>query len=135
MLITTPGVSRRRLAGFTSLVCFAIGPPAYPQGGTHAPTIPQAVQTIRAPKAGTGIASPNASTFMCFMVAHLAGHEERARAVRPHIGERHRRSAVAILGHAGTLTQGSFERLANGCTVAPGPHGLDQAGLNTRRQS
>jgi hypothetical protein len=64
MSITTPGVSRRRLAGFTFLVCFAIGSQAYPQGGTQAPTIPQAVQTIRAPKAGTGIASPNASTFI-----------------------------------------------------------------------
>jgi hypothetical protein len=39
------------------------------------------------------------------VVAELARHGERAHAVLPHVGERHRRTAVAILGHAGTLTQ------------------------------
>jgi hypothetical protein len=52
-----------------------------------------------------------------FMAAQLAGHGERANALRPHVGERHRRTAVAILGHAGILTQWPFERLENRRTV------------------
>jgi hypothetical protein len=37
------------------------------------------------------------------VAAELTPDEQRAHAVLPHVGERHRRAAVAVLGHAGTL--------------------------------
>ena len=38
-----------------------------------------------------------------FVVAEIADHPQRVNALGPHVGERHRRAAVAIRGHAVNL--------------------------------
>jgi hypothetical protein len=70
----------------------------------YAPTIPPVVQTMRGPKAGTSVAlSKRVHVQQGAPAAKLASHRKRAHAVVAHIGERHRRAGVAVVGHAGSV--------------------------------
>jgi hypothetical protein len=68
----------------------------------YAPTIPPVVQTMRGPKSGTSVAlSKRVHVQQGAPAAKLASHQKRAHAVVAHIGGRHRRAGVAVVGHAG----------------------------------
>jgi hypothetical protein len=73
-------------------------------GRANAPMMPQLVHTIRGPNHGTGTSSGlGVDTEHRLMVAEVADDPQRAHALRPHVGERHWRAAVAIHGHAVNL--------------------------------
>jgi hypothetical protein len=73
-------------------------------GRANAPMMPQLVHTIRGPNHGTGTSSGlGVDTEHRLMVAEVADDLQRAHALRPHVGERHWRAAVAIHGHAVNL--------------------------------
>jgi hypothetical protein len=59
----------------------------------YVPTIPPVVQTEHGSQARTSLASSKR------MAAQLARHRQRAHAILAHVGERHRRAAVASGGH------------------------------------
>ena len=66
----------------------------------YAPTTPQVVQTMRGPEAGTDIASLKRVQIQPGAVAaKLASHRMRSHPVLAHVGERHRRTAIATVGH------------------------------------
>jgi hypothetical protein len=57
-------------------------------GRASAPTMPQAVYTMRGPNVGAGTSSGQASALMIARW-YPAAHVERPHAVRPHVAERH----------------------------------------------
>ena len=76
---------------------FATGGPEFSYA--YAPPTQQEVQTVRGSKAGTGVASSKrVHTHQGTVMAKLASHRKRAHAVLAHVGERHRRTAVASVG-------------------------------------
>jgi hypothetical protein len=82
---------------------FATGGPECSQA--YAPPIPQEVQTVRGSKAGTGVASSKrVHIHQGVVMAKLASHRKRAHAVLAHVGERHRRAAMAVGRHVPSLT-------------------------------
>jgi hypothetical protein len=66
--------------------------------------MPQLVQTMRGPKAGTGASSGQASTFSTasWWQRSQTTHSERTP-LRPHVGERHGRAAVRLLARTGAV--------------------------------
>ena len=78
--------------------------------------MPQFVQTIRGPKADTGTSSPKRSRSIQLHGGRDRRRPHRTDALRPHVGERHRRAAVAIRRHRLEVTL----RRAIGHIVPPG---------------
>lgn len=65
----------------------------------YAPTTPQVVQTF-GPESGTDIASlKHVQIQPGAVAAKLASHRKRSHPVLAHVGERHRRTAIATVGH------------------------------------
>src|SRR5260370_36787004 len=95
-----PGAKYRPFQRHCTPVRLSCSARSFQFGRAYAPMIPQHVQTMRGPKAGTGIVSPKASTFIRTSWWHSSQvTEKRAHAVRPHVAERHRRAAIAVGGH------------------------------------
>jgi hypothetical protein len=87
---------------------FSRGGCSFQYGRGSAPTIPQQVQTMRGPKAGTATSSGQRSALStAWLVALPAIDGERPHAELAHVVERHRLDRLVEAGHQRSLPSGA----------------------------